>query len=56
MSDTPQTDRRKNDCCNATENLTRQDTGEDTYVETCKLCGSKHYVIVVDPLVVGVVV
>jgi hypothetical protein len=43
------------DCCSRPENLTRSKLGPTLWVDTCEVCGRKHYVMEADSLTVGTV-
>lgn len=41
-------------CCQKAENLERSRLGPDLVVDTCKVCGAKHYTLKAEPGKLGV--
>lgn len=44
---------RPNPCCRIAYSLDLTTAGETLFVETCRVCGCRHFVMVVDPIPVG---
>ena len=45
---------RKNACCDDESNMDKQQSAPDRGVDVCKVCGSRHYWVSVDPVVFGI--
>ena len=44
-----------NDCCKITKNLELQPGKPDPQVRKCKVCGRRHYKLLAEPGVLGIV-